>query len=147
LEINVALTPIKFGGREGCKWMNDRFQLSWQKIANLYGKTPPRSITSKRKKYHSKKLGGGLIRLEVWGHISKAGRIVTRYNLAYINLSINQTDSGRVLGYDNAHGFHHRHYMGKIEAVAFVSFELTSKLFASEWIQIANSLNAKGTST
>ena len=94
-----------------------------------------------------KKLGGGLIRLEVWGHISKAGRIVTRYNLAYINLSINQTDSGRVLGYDNAHGFHHRHYMGKIEAVAFVSFELTSKLFASEWIQIANSLNAKGTSS
>ena len=94
-----------------------------------------------------KKLGRGLIRLEVWGHISKAGRIVTRYNLAYINLSINQTDSGRVLGYDNAHGFHHRHYMGKIEAVAFVSFELTSKLFASEWIQIANSLNAKGTST
>jgi hypothetical protein len=36
--------------------------------------------------------------------------------------------------------------MGKIEAVAFVSFELTSNLFASEWIQIANSLNAKGTS-
>ena len=94
-----------------------------------------------------KKLGGGLIRLEVWGHISKAGRIVTRYNLAYINLSINQTDSGRVLGYDNAHGFHHRHYMGKIEAVAFVSFELTSKLFTSEWIKIASSLNAKGTSS
>jgi hypothetical protein len=102
LEINVALTPIKFGGREGCKWMNDRFQLSWQKIANLYGKTPPRSITSKRKKCHSKK---------AWWR------------------------------------FHHRHYMGKIEAVAFVSFELTSKLFASEWIQIANSLNAKGTSS
>jgi hypothetical protein len=61
-----------------------------------------------------------------------------------INL-VNQTDSGRVLGYDNAHGFHHRHYMGKIEAVAFVSFELTSKIFTSEWIQIASSLNAKGT--
>jgi hypothetical protein len=28
-----------------------------------------------------------------------------------------------------------------------VSFELTSILFASEWIQIANSLNAKGTSS
>jgi len=51
------------------------------------------------------------------------------------------------LGGGLAHGFHHRHYMGKIEAVAFVSFELTSKLFASEWIQIASSLNAKGTSS
>jgi hypothetical protein len=37
--------------------------------------------------------------------------------------------------------------MGKIEAVAFVSFELTSKIFTSEWIQIASSLNAKGTSS
>jgi hypothetical protein len=25
LEINVALTPIKFGGWKGCKWMNDLF--------------------------------------------------------------------------------------------------------------------------
>jgi len=72
----------------------------------------------------------------------------TKFNWGQSNINlVNQTDSGRVLGYDNAHGFHHRHYMGKIEAVAFVSFELTSKLFASEWIQIANSLNAKGTST
>jgi hypothetical protein len=124
-------------------------------VSNLVGRRSPTcmakhlpdQLLQNERNVIRKKLGGGLIRLEVWGHISKAGRIVTRYNLAYINLSINQTDSGRVLGYDNAHGFHHRHYMGKIEAVAFVSFELTSNLFASEWIQIANSLNAKGTSS
>jgi len=35
LEINVALTPIKFGGVEGCKWMNDRDRAFAKKICVL----------------------------------------------------------------------------------------------------------------
>jgi hypothetical protein len=34
--------------------------------------------------------------------------------MAYINKSIISLDNGRVLGYDNAHNFHHKHYLGKI---------------------------------
>ena len=35
---------------------------------------------------------------------------VTKYNLAYINHFVCQVDHGRVLGYDNKRGFHHRHW-------------------------------------
>jgi hypothetical protein len=41
---------------------------------------------------------------------------VTRYNLAYINHSICHVDNGRVLGFENAHDYHHRHYMGEVAA-------------------------------
>jgi hypothetical protein len=51
--------------------------------------------------------------------------VVTRYNLAYINHSICHVDNGRVLGFDNAHDYHHRHYMGEVSAVAFNSYEAT----------------------
>ena len=39
--------------------------------------------------------------------------VVTRYNLAYINHATCHVDNGRVLGFDNAHELHHKHYMGK----------------------------------
>jgi len=45
----------------------------------------------------------GQIREEVW--VNPKGEVV-RYNLAYINFHLCQTDNGRALGYDNAHGFH-----------------------------------------
>jgi hypothetical protein len=32
-------------------------------------------------------------------------------------------DNGRVLGYDNAHGEHHRHYRGEVEAVDLPGYE------------------------
>jgi hypothetical protein len=32
-------------------------------------------------------------------------------------------DDGRVLGYDNAHGLHHRHFMGVVSRYQFTSFE------------------------
>ena len=87
--------------------------------------------------------GGYWVKIEAWEvQVSEAVPHGVRYSL-----TLHNPRGLRILGYDNAHGFHHRHYMGKIEAVAFVSFELTSKLFTSEWIKIASSLNAKGTSS
>lgn len=58
---------------------------------------------------------------------------LTRYSLAYINYRLCSEDNGRVLGYDNCHGYHHRHYMGKEEAVEFESFEAIAEKFDKEW--------------
>ena len=67
----------------------------------------------------SLKRGNGTLRREVW--VDLDGKVV-RYNLAYINHNIFQGDNGRVIGYDNAHQFHHKHYFGKVEPIAFISF-------------------------
>jgi hypothetical protein len=69
--------------------------------------------------YLSSTKGGGMIRREVW--IDERGR-VARYNLAYINYRIFTGDNGRVLGYDSAHGYHHRHYLGKVAPAALRNF-------------------------
>jgi len=87
--------------------------------------------------------GGGLLSYEVFGHIENGGTVVTRYSLAYINHAIYQGDNGRVLGYDNAHGYHHRHYMGKIEVFAYVSYEATVERFQQEWVAIVNRAQGK----
>lgn len=76
----------------------------------------------------SKGNGQLIRRVSVDGHNE-----ITRYGLAYINHHLCQTDNGRVLGYDNAHGHHHKHYMGKIVAVQFVSFEEIEKQFEQEF--------------
>jgi hypothetical protein len=70
-----------------------------------------------------------LIREEVW--VDESG-IAVRYNLAFINHFLHQRDNGRVLGYDNAHGVHHRHYFGKVEAISATSFEQAANLFRDE---------------
>ena len=80
----------------------------------------------------SSKRGNGILRREVW--VDEHGNVV-RYNLAYINFDIFQGDHGRVLGYDNAHGFHHRHYCGVVEAIEFVSFEDIEARFEADWSQ------------
>ena len=82
--------------------------------------------------YHkiSDKRGNGQLRREVWA--DKQGK-VTRYNLAYINQHIHQGDNGRVVGYDNQHGYHHRHYFGKVEKVEFVCYENIEKRFEQDW--------------
>ena len=80
----------------------------------------------------SSKNGNGVLRREVWE--DENGKIV-RYNLAYINHKIFQGDNGRVVGYDNAHGYHHRHYMGKVGDVEFVSFEDIEDRFQADWIK------------
>ena len=84
------------------------------------------------------KSGGGLLSYEVWGFREKRKMVVTRYSLAYINHEMFQGDNGRVLGFDNAHGNHHRHYMGIVEAVAFVSYEATLERFQQEWVEIVD---------
>ena len=77
--------------------------------------------------------GGGILSYEVWGYVQDGKTVVTRYNLAYINPLICQKDNGRVLGFDNAHNYHHRHYMGKVAPVEFVSCEETLLQFEREW--------------
>lgn len=79
----------------------------------------------------SKKHGNGILRREVW--VDDHGKVV-RYNLAYINHEVFQGGNGRVIGYDNAHGFHHRHFMGTLEAVEFVSFEAIEDRFQADWL-------------
>ena len=89
------------------------------------------------------KSGGGLLSYEVWGYQERGKTIVTRYNLAYINHAIYRGDNGRVLGFDNAHGYHHRHSMGKVEEVEFNSFEATQERFQREWLEIVKSAGGK----
>lgn len=79
------------------------------------------------------KSGGGILSYEVWGYQDQGRTVVTRYNLAYINHAIFAGDNGRVLGFDNAHGYHHRHFMGQVEPVEFLSYEATLARFQGEW--------------
>jgi hypothetical protein len=41
-----------------------------------------------------------------------------------------------MLGYDNAHGHHHRHYLGKVEPIEFVSFEDIEDRFEKDFMEI-----------
>ena len=75
-----------------------------------------------------------MLRREIWG--DRRGRVV-RYNLAYINRPIYAGDDGRVLGYDSAHGQHHRHYRGKVTTVGLGSFEQIEARFEREWNRLA----------
>jgi hypothetical protein len=85
----------------------------------------------------SDKRGNGTLRREIW--VDKVTRRVTRYNLAYINHSLHAGDNGRVIGYDNAHDGHHRHYFGEVEPMDFVSFEDVEARFEQDWISLRNS--------
>ena len=63
--------------------------------------------------------GPGVIREEVWVDGSGA---VARYNLAFINHFMTAVDHGRVLGYDNAHGEHERHFYGTVEQIEYEDY-------------------------
>ncbi|OGA01629.1 MAG: hypothetical protein A3H35_15690 [Betaproteobacteria bacterium RIFCSPLOWO2_02_FULL_62_17] len=89
------------------------------------------------------KSGGGVLSYEVWGYVENGKTVVTRYNLAYINHEIYQGRDGRVLGFDNAHGYHHRHYLGKVEAVEFLSYEAILERFQQEWPEIVRRAQGK----
>lgn len=89
------------------------------------------------------KSGGGLLSYEVWGHVENGLTVVTRYNLAYINHVMCRSDNGRVLGFDNAHDYHHRHFMGEVEPVEFVSYEAALERFQQEWLEIVNQAKGK----
>jgi hypothetical protein len=72
---------------------------------------------------------GARLKEEVWQ--TPDGRVV-KYSLAYINPRICGEDNGRVLGYDNSHGHHHRHFMGATEPVEFESYETLVDRFREE---------------
>jgi hypothetical protein len=88
--------------------------------------------------YPPRAKGGGILRREIW--VDTRGR-VARYNLAYINPLLYSRDNGRVLGYDSAHGWHHRHYKGEVTAVQFESFEDLEAKFQEEWISLVRKVN------
>src|ERR1035437_5038345 len=54
------------------------------------------------------------------------------YNLAFINHALSARDNGRVVGYDNSHGDHHRHFAGAKEKFAFVNYERLLERFLDE---------------
>jgi hypothetical protein len=85
----------------------------------------------------SDKRGNGKLRREVW--VDEGSRKITRYNLAYINHRIHPGDNGRVVGYDNAHDGHRRHYFGVVEPVEFVSFSNVEARFEQDWIALKDS--------
>ena len=72
---------------------------------------------------------GARLREEVWQ--TYAGKVV-KYNLAYVNPLVCQVDHGRVIGYDNSHGYHHRHFMGIMEAIEFTDYESLAVQFRDE---------------
>ncbi len=76
------------------------------------------------------KRGGGLVKIEVW---ENDNREVVKYSMAYINHLIFAGDNGRVLGYDNTHNYHHKHYFGEIsEVLDFVSYQELVDRFEQE---------------
>ena len=74
-------------------------------------------------------VGRGKLREEVWQ--DSTGKVV-RYNLAFINHFMYRGDNGRVLGYDVAHGYHHRHFMGEVEEIDFPGYKELSERFFRE---------------
>jgi hypothetical protein len=70
-----------------------------------------------------------LLKEEVWR--DEAGT-VTRYSLAYIDPERFAGDNGRVLGYDNAHGRHHKHFCGEQTELMFHGFDRLLKQFEDE---------------
>ncbi len=58
--------------------------------------------------------------------------MVVKYNLAFINHALCAKDNGRVVGYDNNHGDHHRHFVGAEEKFAFISYEKLLQRFLNE---------------
>lgn len=61
----------------------------------------------------------------------EGGRVIA-YSLAYINHRRCAVDHGRVLGYDDSHGYHHRHFMGKAKAVKFSTYPALVERFIAE---------------
>jgi hypothetical protein len=93
---------------------------------------PLRKVVDERH-FLSEAKGGGLLRWEVW--VDDRNR-VARYNLAYINPFLYAGDNGRVLGYDSAHGRHHRHFKGRVFDVNYRSFEEIEQRFQTEWREL-----------
>jgi hypothetical protein len=76
---------------------------------------------------------GAKLSEEVWMTVD--GRIA-KYNLAYANHLVCQKDNGRVLGFDNSHGVHHRHFMGTVEPYKYQSYGLVTAEFHEQVVEL-----------
>jgi len=77
-----------------------------------------------------KKRGSGIIKIEAWEDTE--GKLI-KYSIAYINHGLYLEDNGRVIGYDNAHGYHHKHLFGEISPVNnFINYETIIEQFERE---------------
>lgn len=57
---------------------------------------------------------------------------MVRYNLAFINHNLCGVDHGRVLGYDNAHGRHERHFKGSVSVFPYRNYDALAQHFYEE---------------
>ena len=85
---------------------------------------------SSRDEFYPKGRKGGVV-VRIQTDYSRGGRLL-RYSLALIDTHGTGVDSGRILGYDNAHGHHHRHCEGKVETVELESYESIERRFEAE---------------
>ncbi len=81
------------------------------------------------------RLGGGTLKELVIRDLPS--KKIVHYALAYINPLIFNGDNGRVLGYDNSHGYAHRHYMGSIVPTPLIGYDELYVRFEREWREIA----------
>jgi hypothetical protein len=81
------------------------------------------------------RLGGGTLKERVIRELPS--KKVVSYALAYVNPLIFSSDNGRVLGYDNSHGYSHRHFMGSVAPATFTNYEALYEQFEREWQEIA----------
>lgn len=92
-------------------------------------KTDYIKVIDERYTFPSKK-GGGIIKIEAWEN--HQGKLI-RYSIAFINPMLHHGDNGRVLGYDNADDYHHKHLLGNISPVDdFISYENIIERFGAE---------------
>lgn len=82
-----------------------------------------------------KKLGGGALKDFVKRDVKT--KKVFRFALVYINHAITQKDNGRVLGYDDAHGYRHRHFLGVITTLPPMTYEAIADMFERQWRALA----------
>jgi len=73
--------------------------------------------------------GIGILREEVW--VDTLGKVI-RYNLAFLLPHRFPSDNGRILGFDNAHTIHERHFMGNATRVSFTHDPATARRFFRE---------------
>lgn len=73
--------------------------------------------------------GIGILREEVW--TDERGEVI-RYNLAFLLPHRTSVDHGRVLGFDNAHGIHERHFFGEAKPALYRGYPATAKRFFRE---------------
>jgi hypothetical protein len=82
-----------------------------------------------RDEFYPKGRRRGIV-VRVQADFARSGRLL-RYALTLVD-SRAGPDNGRVLGYDNTHGHHHRHADGNVTSTEFTSYEDLVKRFEAE---------------